>query len=227
MTLDELERWLGHTIAGVYHRTLHRSLGTTPFAAWTRGVVGDTHTLGRGNAVAIADPRRFLIDFLPIERRLVRRDGVSLHSIAYWSDVLTTWIGEQEKRIVRYDPRDLSRIYLLAPDGQYYDLVYRDLRRPCISLWEHRLALKRLRAEGHAHVDESAIFRTIECLRQIADEATTTSKVARRQRERRLRLIEGGRADTCTPMHAEVSVNDAESTALQPHERMFIVEEWS
>ena len=60
--------------------------------------------------------------------------------------------------IVRYDPRDLSRIYLLAPDGQYYDLTYRDLRHPPISLWEHRLALKRLREEGRLRVDEAAIF---------------------------------------------------------------------
>ena len=64
--------------------------------------------------------------------------------------------------IVRYDPRDLSRIYLLAPDGHYYDLNYRDLRRPPITLWEHRLALKRLREEGRANIDESAIFRAIE-----------------------------------------------------------------
>ena len=117
--------------------------------------MGDATTPGCGEPPAVADPRRFLIDFLPIERRLIRRDGVSLHSIHYWSDVLTTWIGEPQKMIVRYDPRDLSRIYLLAPDGQYYDLSYRDLRRPPISLWEHRLALKRLREEGRAHVDES------------------------------------------------------------------------
>ena len=88
---------------------------------------------------AIDDPRRFMIDFLPMERRLVRREGVFLHSIGYWADVLRTWIGEQERMIVRYDPRDLSRVHLLAPDGRYYDLSYRDLRRPAISLWEHRL----------------------------------------------------------------------------------------
>ena len=73
--------------------------------------------------------------------------------------------------IVRYDPRDLSRVYLLGPDGRYYDFSYRDLGRPPISLWEHRLALKRLREEGRAQVDETAIFRTIETMRAITDEA--------------------------------------------------------
>ncbi len=30
MTLDEVERWLGHAIAGVYHCDLHRGIATTP-----------------------------------------------------------------------------------------------------------------------------------------------------------------------------------------------------
>ena len=28
MTLDEVERWLGYAITGVYHRGLHRGIGT-------------------------------------------------------------------------------------------------------------------------------------------------------------------------------------------------------
>ena len=225
MTLAEVERWLGHAVAGVYHRELHRSLGTTPIEAWRRGIVGDETTLGRGEPRPVADPRRFLIDFLPIERRRIRRDGVALHSIGYWADVLTTWIGHPEPMIVRYDPRDLSRIYLLGPDGTYYDLNYRDLRRPPISLWEHRLALSRIREDGRALVDEAAIFRAIEAMRSIADGAVLASKTARRQRERRLR----GPAETQSVMPCETSRPDAgvgPIEPLQPHERMFPVEEW-
>lgn len=231
MTIEELERWLAHAITGVYHRTVHRALGTTPLAAWQRGIVGDAVTPGRGEPVAVSDERRFLIDFLPIERRLIRRDGVSLHSIYYWSDVLRTWIGEQQKMIVRYDPRDLSRIYLFAPDGRYYDLSYRDVRRPPITLCEHRLALKRLREEGHIEVDESAIFRTIEAMRAITDEAVASSKTARRQRERRLRLIQGGRIDAVPGISAPTDAADVdtddEQSKLQPWERMLPFEEWT
>jgi putative transposase len=163
-----------------------------------------------------------------MQRRLVRREGVSLHSIHYWSDVLTSWIGEQEKMIVRYDPRDLSRIYLLAPDGHYFDLSYSNLCRPPISLWEHRLALKRLREEGRAQVDETAIFRAIETMRHIADKAIVASKTARRQRERRLQLIQGGRADV-VPVNAQVPETSIQSErdTRQPWERMLPVEEWT
>ena len=101
----------------------------------------------------------------------------------------------------------------------------RDLRRPPISLWEHRLALKRLREGGRALVDEAAIFRAIEAMRVIADDAVLASKTARRQRERRLRAPaeikdltpgeEWGPDAACGPIEP-----------LQPHERMFPVEEW-
>ncbi|WP_247808753.1 MULTISPECIES: Mu transposase C-terminal domain-containing protein [unclassified Bradyrhizobium] len=166
MTLDEIERWLSHAIVGVYHRELHRGIGTTPVAAWERGILGDGDRPGREAPVPVADAKRFVLDFLPFERRLVRREGVFLHSIGYWSDVLRSWIGERERMIVRYDPRDLSRVHLLAPDGRYYDLSYRDLGRPPINLWEHHLALKRLREEGRAIVDEAAIFEAIEAKRK-------------------------------------------------------------
>jgi len=225
MTLDELQRWLVHAIAGEYHNAVHSTLQVPPLTAWQRGIVGDEHTVGRGEPTTVSDPRRFLIDFLPLERRLVRREGVSLHSIFYWSNALSVWVGRPQKMIVRYDPRDLSRIYLLAPDVQYYDLSYRDLRRPPITLWEHELARKRLREEGRARVDEAAIFHAVERMRSIAEEAARESKLARRQRERRLRLIQGGRID---PAAGDAPVvNEEEEDARKPWERMLPVEEWT
>jgi putative transposase len=226
MTLHEVEQWLTHAIVGVYHRDRHRSLEIPPMAAWDRGIAGDDKTPGCGEPAGVSDSRRFLIDFLPLERRRVRREGVSLNSIYYWSDVLRSFIAEPERMVVRYDPRDLSRVYLLAPDGQYYDLNYRRLGYPPISLWEHRLALKRLRDEGARHIDEGAIFRTIETMRKITDEAVSATKTARRQRERRLRVIQGGRSDL-TPVPSEsVDAEDDEQDTRQPYERMLPVEEW-
>jgi putative transposase len=230
VTLDELERWLVHAITGVYHREVHRAVGIPPLTAWQRGLSGDATTLGRGKPVAVPDPHRFLIDFLPIERRLIRREGISLHSVSYWSDVLRVWIGLSQKMIVRYDPRNLSRIYLLGPDGRYYDIPYKDVRRPPITLWEQRLALKRLREEGRSHIDESAIFRTIEMLRRIADEAVSATKTLRRQQERRLRMIQHGLADgaiTAPGAGAIIEVEEDERNGETGNIRLLPFEEWS
>lgn len=226
MTLEELERWLTHAIVGVYHREVHRALAIPPLTAWTQKS-DERVASGGAPPPAVPNPRRFFVDFLPIERRLIRRDGVSLHSIRYWSDVLRTWVGEPQKRVIRYDPRDLSRIYLLGPDNAYYDLSYRDVRHPSISLWEQRLALKRLRDEGLAHVDEHAIFRTVNAMRAIADEAVVKSKMARRQRERRQHLDQWPGAERAgTDLDAAAStVREIERTErLDP---IFSIEEWN
>ncbi len=225
MTLDEVERWLGYAIAGVYHRDLHRGIGATPLAAWQSGLEGSASQPGRGSTTPVTDPHKFLIDFLPMERRLVRRQGVFLHSISYWSDVLRTMIGERDKMVVRYDPRDLSRIYLLAPDGRYYDLSYADLRRPPISLWEHRLALKRLREEGRDQVDEDAIFTAIDRMRGIAAQAVAETKTMRRQRERRLQAAKA--VDLKPAAEKPAKPNPSAFEPLPENERLFSnVEEW-
>jgi putative transposase len=224
MTVHELERWLSLAIAGEYHCTPHRSLGTTPLGAWQQAQPGQTEA----PLDPMADARRFLIDFLPLERRLVRRDGIALNSIHYWADILRSWIGKNDPMIVRYDPRDLSRIYLYAPDGNYYDIPYRDLGRPPISLWEQRRAIRSLREKGLSQFDEKAIFRTVEQMRAIVAEAVSERKAARRDRERRLEVIRGGRtADTKVGSKADLSLvwNEEEDTR-QPWEDMLPVEEW-
>jgi putative transposase len=123
--------------------------------------------------------------------------------------------------IVRYDPRDLSRIYLLGPDGNYYDLSYRDIRRAPISHWEHRRAVKRLREEGYSAVDEGAIFRTVERMRAVTDAASAATKGIRRERERRLRVASGNvhPALSAVAPATEVSVSEGSS-------ELYPVEEW-
>ena len=75
-----------------------------------------------------------------------------------------------------------------------------------------------LAGRGRHTVDEDAIFRAIETMRSIADEATSASKIARRQRERRLRVIQGGRADAAPVSGAPKAERQ---TAEQPWERCY------
>jgi putative transposase len=83
-----------------------------------------------------------------------------------------------------------------------------------------------LREEGRARVDEAAIFHAVERMRSIAEEAARESKLARRQRERRLRLIQGGRIDPAAGDAPVVNDRDEPDTR-KPWERMLPVEEWT
>jgi len=183
MTLDEMQEWMTRGI-DMYHNRLHSGIGMPPLAAWKAGILGTPESPGRGLPPRIVDPERFLIDFLPVERRAISRNGVQLFYIDYYSDVLRPLIKDGRRYIVRYDPRDLSRVWLLSKDNEYYALPYRARYRPPISLWEHKMIVRMLQEEGRRHVDADAIFSQLEKMHAVVTEAAVRTKRARRQAER-------------------------------------------
>jgi putative transposase len=188
LTLEELERWLAVAIAKHYHLRPHEGIGCeTPLRRYADGVRA---LADAGGAIPVPrDARAYLIDFLPIVRRTLQRDGITVDHITYFSGALRTWIAARDRPaplLIRRDPRDLSRIYVLDPeDGGYLEVPCRVLQRPTISLWEHRLALRRLKARRHGAVDEAALFAAVEEMRAIERDASRLTRAARRNRARR------------------------------------------
>ncbi|MDW5318343.1 Mu transposase C-terminal domain-containing protein [Rhizobium sp. PL01] len=184
MTLDELERWLTLEITGRYHADLHRRLGVPPRLAWDDGLADRPYPLRLPH-----DPGQFLIDFLPFEERFVRRDGIHLFGFRYWDDVLSPWAGRGQRVRVKYDPRDLSRVQVEGADGFVWTVHFADLRRPRITLGEHRLAMAALRARGVRAVNEELIFSTIAEQRQLLADAAVKTRTVRRNAERSERAL--------------------------------------
>jgi putative transposase len=181
MTLDELEGWLALQIVGRYHAEVHGSLLLPPIAAWRDAVAARRQPLRFPY-----DDTQFLYDFLPFEERSVRRDGVRLFGLRYWDDVLSPWAGRLDRRLrVKYDPRDLSCVFVEGPDGEHWPVRFADLRRPRITLGEHRMALTALRERGVRLIDEQLIFDTVEAQRELVETAAAATKSARRQAARR------------------------------------------
>src|SRR5207245_1417898 len=133
----------------------------------------------------------FLIDFLPVFRRTIQRNGITMDRITYYCSALKPWIALRdplEPVLVRRDPRDISRVYLFDPKTSgYLEVPYRDLSRPSITLWEHRLALRRLREQRRSQIDETALFQAVTELRTIEKNAVVTTRSARRNQTRRSR----------------------------------------
>jgi putative transposase len=211
MTLRELETWLALEIVGGYHARAHRSLGAPPNAVWAAQIAAARLRMP-------VDPRRFLMDFLPAERRVLQRDGLHLFNIRYWSDELRRLMGQGDKVTVKYDPRDLSRVFVRVEAG-YVEARPADVTRPAIALWEHRAAVAQLRAAGRRAVDEELIFSTILAQRALVDAAGAATKAARRQIARRARLEPPETIDV-TPAAPKAN---AEPPRPLPY---FEVEEW-
>ncbi|MBL3705438.1 DDE-type integrase/transposase/recombinase [Sulfitobacter sp. BDSS02] len=181
MTLGELETWLTLEITGSYHPRVHSALEKSPSAAW--GAQAD-ETKPR----MPVDLRQFLVDFLPSEQRVLQRDGLHLFHIRYWADELRWLMGRESRKFtLKYDPRDLSRIFVLTENG-IIEARPADLTRPAITLWEHRAARRALREAGRRSVDEELIFRTIEAQRELVDSAERQTKAIRRHQARRAHL---------------------------------------
>lgn len=188
LTLEELEHWLTVAITGVYHIRAHGGLGgESPLNRYQAGVKA-MQSAGE-SLPPIKNPRAFLIDFLPIVRRTMQRNGITVDRVTYYSSSLKPLIMRRDPMIsvmIRRDPRDLSRIYVFDPETSgYLEIPYRNLSRPSISLWEHRLASRRLREHHRANIDEVALFRAVAELRAIEKSAVSTTRSARRNQTRR------------------------------------------
>ncbi|TFC32193.1 hypothetical protein E3O53_01420 [Cryobacterium sp. TMT2-18-3] len=173
LTLGELEKWLALAVAS-YHGSIHGTLGQTPTGRWAEGVAAT------GMPAVVSNPTAFLIDFLPVVRRTLTRTGFVIDHVHYFANTLKPWISRRntlDAFLIQRDPRDLSRIWVLDPDGHVYvEVPYRTMANPVVSLWEHQRALARLRERGIAQVDEAVLFRMIEQMRDIASTASKTTK---------------------------------------------------
>jgi putative transposase len=174
LSFREFERILALEVLGPYHHEIHSALGRTPAAAWVAGVSGMDL---RGPA----DAAGLLLDFLPFEERVIRRDGVRLFGIGYQDGALAHLVDHGPGKLrVKYDPRDLSTVFVELQNGDHVRVPYADISRPPITLWEHHEARRRLRAEGRRSIDEHAIFVAIAEQRRVLLEAQARSKAARR-----------------------------------------------
>jgi putative transposase len=146
---------------------------------------------------------------------------VQLFYIDYYADVLRPLIKDGRRYVVRYDPRDLSRVWLLSRDNEYYALPYRTRHRPPISLWEHKTIVRMLQEQGRREVDADAIFNQLEKMREVVTEAAAKTKRARRQAER----IHQRRGSTSQPSPSALETPWDSEESLPPA-RPFEVEFW-
>ena len=177
LTLREFERWVTLEIAQRYHHTPHRGLmDATPAQVWANL---SQHAPPRKLADAHEDALRFLVHFLPLTRRTIQNDGLTIFRIRYWSPIFTTWRALRRQVLVRYHPDDLSRLYVSVNGKSYYEARYADLRRPRISLAEHRVVCKALRDQGESQFTEARIFKAIKDQQDIILSATNQKRKMR------------------------------------------------
>ena len=181
LTMAELERWLTIEICEQYHHRVHRGLRRSPISAWQEAL----RRAGSGLGALPDQPEQFALSFLPFERRTLRRDGLHLFNIRYWDSVLPVIVKLGESVLVRYDPRNLSKVYVVGSDERYHPIPYADLTLPPITLWEQRAAMAKLRIDGDNAPAQAKMFEAVLDQRALVDKANSKTKAARRSVQRR------------------------------------------
>ncbi|MBG3048466.1 transposase [Proteus mirabilis] len=222
LTLRELERWLTLAV-GTYHGSVHNGLLQPPAARWAEAIART------GVPTVITRTTAFLVDFLPIIRRTLTRTGFVIDHIHYYADALKPWIARRDRLpafLIRRDPRDISRIWVLEPEGQHYlEIPYRTLSHPAVTLWEQRQALAKLRQQGREQGDESARFRMIGQMREIVSTAHKATRKARRDADRRQHLKATAVLFKTTPP-PDADMADPQADNQPPAKPFDQIEEW-
>ena len=178
MTLRELENYLAVEITGSYHQRIHAGLQRAPIAVWREFSASASLRMP-------SDRMKFWISFLPDDRRVLRPDGLHLFGLKYWHGALARSVGRsKEKMLVRYDPRDISRVFVKLGSGSFVEARWHDLTLPPISLHEWRNELRRRNKKARDERDTAAMMKAIAAKRQIVEQAIQATLSARKDASR-------------------------------------------
>lgn len=218
MTLDAFETWVLLQISR-YHRSPHRGIdGFTPQSRWDEAVENGF----KPRAVPPSYAEDVLLAFLPSAKRQLSRTGIHFKRLRYWAP----WFGPLIRKgtgsvEIRFDPRDMSYIWVLGPTGWERGHLYH--RQPPFTLREHELASADLRAKAAASTNEDDIHSLRRQTREIVDAEAKATRRARRQSESTQRAIE---AQTSVFLSAEAVPLALDFTSNPLPSQMREVEEW-
>jgi putative transposase len=189
LTLPELERIIVLEIDS-YHHAVHAGIGDRPLdrylAYYQRPDLSD-----RQRIPPIPPAERFLLDFLPFERRRLVRTGLRLFRVDYSShDLLPMWRRQNHapvERIVVYDPRSLATIWVVDDVTGEYVAVPCRVPRADMTLAESEAARQRLQALKAADRTEARLFENVLEVRAIEEHGRTATARMKAERSRQAR----------------------------------------
>lgn len=214
LSFSELERCLALAILD-HNRQENSKTLKVPAAEWLRGSAGSPEHED--------EPQRVLLSFLPSAGRQLSPQGLSMFALHYYCSWLGSFVPERDrlgKLEVRYDPRDISHIYVRDPDTRSFRPVgRRDGRIEPVTLWEHDAERAQLRAiNQRSSIEKVALRREISA---IAD----ASKLSKRERRDAVRRAH---ATAAKKPYASIAPGEAPANRAHPkrQKNRLPVEDW-
>jgi putative transposase len=114
LTLSEFRQWLISDITTQYHQSVHRGIGVTPLQKWKEVAKGEASARPWSEEEVL----KCFVHFLPFNEHPVKRTGIEHEGLFYWNDGLIPYISDDHVYDIRYDPRDIRRVYFVTPKGE-------------------------------------------------------------------------------------------------------------
>ena len=110
---------------------------------------------------------------LDTDPRKLRPDGVHMFgSLKYWHGALATDLGRSGREVVvRYDPRDISRVFVGRPSGHFVEAHWSDLTWPAVSLHEWGNRQRERGRSARFEWDTGAVLRATARRRSLIERA--------------------------------------------------------
>ena len=193
LTLGEFKHLFEKWVVDVYAQTMHRGIGTTPWAKWHEGLKYREPELPEG--LHALQQRIGLV-----AERTLRRDGVLLHGIRYNGDALGPILrayGSGVQVRVLYDPEDLGEIQVWGPDAAEPVAVLaldQDYANG-LTARQNELIRGLLRDQGGAVENKSALQRARNDLVQAVEDLMASRKQRHRRRAAAIKGMSSNRPD--------------------------------
>jgi putative transposase len=142
-------------IVDVYHQSYHRGLKDIPALVWREEIRHYPPALPRR-----AEDLRVLLGH--IEHRVIGPSGIELFTLFYRCEELAglrCQARTKDKVVVKYDPADLSAIYVYDSQADRYIVapaVDQEYTKG-LSLWQHRVVQRKARRDAKGRMDVNAL----------------------------------------------------------------------
>ena len=181
ISLERLLEIIHIWIIDIYHQKQHKGVQDVPHRRWIEAVAENPPNLPPSS-----DDLKILLGF--VEHRSVSRSGIELFSLLYNCGELSLIrrrLGDGEKVLVKYDPTNISAIYVWdAFNDRFITVPALDQEYTRgLMVWQHHVIRRYARRLVLDHVDIVALCRAKEIIQKIVEgERHLTGRIGGMQR---------------------------------------------
>lgn len=212
--LDDIDEIVNRYLVDIYAQEFHRGLQGVPARQW------EVMTQNGFFPALPQSAEELSILLCPFDERVLWHYGIEFEGLRYNSPellYLRTKLRQGEKVKIKYDPSDLSQIYVHNPFDQAY------ITAPCLagdyvqglSLWKHRV-IKQVARNFQDKVDLPGLWQARQKIQEIINQGLDRKKLATRSKVARYTTAGRATRDLETGARAEPEVIEVTPAPAEP-----------